>query len=236
VKAPDTAVRQTAAGRSPVLKEPAPAASSKTAPRPPAGSAATRLAGSPAGTAAVVKKDPPPTGVASPKTAASKTDSGTADRSASDSAASPERRTAHSDEGSRAPSAPPAEKAGVESGGIAPATDTAQVDLLAAASAKPAAAPEMNVDSVDSAPASISRPAPAYPPAARQMKIEGSVLLQVLVTETGEVGEVRVVRASSQVFAQAARDAVKRWRYTPATKDGAVVKTWIVETIDFKVD
>jgi TonB family protein len=58
--------------------------------------------------------------------------------------------------------------------------------------------------------------APAYPPIARQMRVEGAILLAVSVDEKGHVTDAVVV-SGHPMLAAAARQAVLTWQYTPAT-------------------
>lgn len=76
---------------------------------------------------------------------------------------------------------------------------------------------------------------PEYPPVARRMNISGTVVLSVLVTETGRVGDVRTVREAggNMGLTQAAQKAVRQWTFRPATKDGVAVKTWMTIPIPF---
>ena len=64
-----------------------------------------------------------------------------------------------------------------------------------------------------------------------------TVILQALVNEKGAVEQVRVVHGFSVKrlgIDEACEDALKQYRYKPATKDGVRVKTWL--TISFKID
>ncbi|HYB24062.1 MAG TPA: energy transducer TonB, partial [Solirubrobacteraceae bacterium] len=64
-----------------------------------------------------------------------------------------------------------------------------------------------------------------------------NVILQALVNEKGVVEQVRVVHGFSVKrlgIDEACEDALKQYRYKPATKDGVRVKTWL--TISFKID
>jgi TonB family protein len=82
------------------------------------------------------------------------------------------------------------------------------------------------------APASGNRP-PRYPPDALRRRIEGTVLLTVEVRPSGETGSVDVARSSGhRSLDDAAVEAVRRWRFRPATDAaGAVVQTSSVVTL-----
>lgn len=64
---------------------------------------------------------------------------------------------------------------------------------------------------------------PAYPSVARTARITGIVKVEVIVDEDGKVAEVRNA-AGPEMLRRAAMDAVKRWQFKPATRDGQPVK------------
>jgi TonB family protein len=68
----------------------------------------------------------------------------------------------------------------------------------------------------------VNRVPPIYPPLARQARIQGTVAVNVIVRKDGTV-EVQNVGAGHPLLAQAAVDAVKQWRYEPATVKGEPV-------------
>jgi protein TonB len=65
----------------------------------------------------------------------------------------------------------------------------------------------------------VQQKAPEYPPMARQARIEGTVRLRLRVDERGNVGAVSYV-SGPELLAPAARAAVRRWKYRPATLNG----------------
>ncbi|PYT00051.1 MAG: hypothetical protein DMF63_08765 [Acidobacteria bacterium] len=65
--------------------------------------------------------------------------------------------------------------------------------------------------------------APVYPVAAKSMRATGVVKVEVTVNETGEVAEVQ--KASGPTLLQAAaKDAIRKWKFKPFTRDGQPVK------------
>jgi TonB family protein len=73
-----------------------------------------------------------------------------------------------------------------------------------------------------------------YPQVARMERIQGAVLMSVLVSETGAVQDVRVIRGDPRLT-EAAVSTVRRSGFSPGTKDGVRVKSWIPVTISFKL-
>jgi len=83
----------------------------------------------------------------------------------------------------------------------------------------------------------LANPAPPYPPLARRAGEQGRVLLRVLVTPDGLAEHVEVKAGSGSArLDEAARDAVRRWRFIPARRGADAVAAWVVVPIDFRLD
>lgn len=92
----------------------------------------------------------------------------------------------------------------------------------------------MTEASVDEPPRASRRVPPRFPPRARADGVEGSVTLRLLISEAGEVQQVKVVSAQpAGVFDEAAADAVRQWQFEPATYKGQRVKVWARQTVRF---
>jgi TonB family protein len=91
------------------------------------------------------------------------------------------------------------------------------------------------IDQVDTPPVLKSRVNPKYPSNAFAMGIEGIVIVNALITETGDVVEVVVVQGLDGGFNEATTRAVRQWKYEPALKDGVKVKVWKQITVTFKL-
>ncbi len=78
---------------------------------------------------------------------------------------------------------------------------------------------------------------PAYPRIAASKKVEGTVIIRVLVSESGDASDVQVLRPAggSTGLNEAAVAAVKKWKFQPAVKDGKRVKVWVTYPIVFKL-
>lgn len=78
---------------------------------------------------------------------------------------------------------------------------------------------------------------PDYPPALRRAGLEGSVTVRVTIDERGRVTAVALVRATDPVFfEETQRQALKAWRFKPATRDGVAVATEQVMTVHFRLE
>ncbi|MBI3447782.1 MAG: energy transducer TonB [Acidobacteria bacterium] len=83
-------------------------------------------------------------------------------------------------------------------------------------------------------PSLVRRVDPAYPELARISRMEGRVVLEIVVGRDGNVEAVTVLK-SSAVFDEAAMVAVRKWRYEPALQNGRAVKVFVTVVVDFKL-
>jgi protein TonB len=94
----------------------------------------------------------------------------------------------------------------------------------------------LTLDLVDTPPVVIRKIPAAYPEHARSLNIEGTVMINTLVSEKGDVVDTKILKNIKNAvgFDQAALQAVRRWKFEPATVKGIKVKVWIPVAIDFK--
>src|SRR5690349_9697286 len=69
-------------------------------------------------------------------------------------------------------------------------------------------------------PVPVRMVAPDFPPNLKRSGVSGIVTVSCLVDQKGDVQEVSVEKASDEGFVQAALEAVKKWKFKPAKKDG----------------
>jgi TonB family protein len=81
-------------------------------------------------------------------------------------------------------------------------------------------------------PAKIVNVPPVYPQEAQDAKIQGVVILEVIVGEDGSVTDVEVLRSIPQLDA-AAVEAVKQWRYQPTLLNGVATLVRMTVTVNF---
>ncbi len=75
-----------------------------------------------------------------------------------------------------------------------------------------------------------------YPTAAMRARQQGWVVVSFTVDPNGQTSDVKVVDAQPRrVFDRAATDAVERYRFTPALKDGVAVSSTKQQRIEFKL-
>jgi protein TonB len=86
----------------------------------------------------------------------------------------------------------------------------------------------------DQPPRPVKKTQPVYPQDAFVKKIEGTVVLEILIDSTGRVARSRVVN-SIPALDQAAMECVKQWLFTPAIKNGRPVTTLANAPINFRI-
>jgi protein TonB len=75
---------------------------------------------------------------------------------------------------------------------------------------------------------------PTYPTLAKQMKVQGSVVLQAVIGKEGNIQDLQVV-SGPQILSSAAREAVMQWRFKPYYQSGAAVETEAKITVNFTI-
>jgi len=75
---------------------------------------------------------------------------------------------------------------------------------------------------------------PNYPLLARQMKVQGSVILQALIGKDGIIQNLRVV-SGPHILASAAQDAVRQWHFKPHIEGDEAVETQAKITVNFTI-
>jgi protein TonB len=95
--------------------------------------------------------------------------------------------------------------------------------------------PIYSLKEVDQLPAPISQTGPVYPRTLRTQRLEGTVDVGFVITSKGTTQDPHAVSSTNEGFEQAAIDAVKKWRFKPATKDGKPVNTKVLVTVTFSL-
>jgi protein TonB len=75
---------------------------------------------------------------------------------------------------------------------------------------------------------------PNYPLLARQMKVEGAVVLEALIGKEGTIQSLRVI-SGPEILSAAARQAVTQWHFKPYYQDGQAVETEARITVNFTI-
>ena len=75
---------------------------------------------------------------------------------------------------------------------------------------------------------------PVYPQIAQAARVEGTVILEAIISERGEVTALKVLR-SVPLLDEAARAAVAKWRYSPTTLNGVTIAVVMTVTVTFSL-
>ena len=84
-------------------------------------------------------------------------------------------------------------------------------------------------------PVKLDGPEPIYSDAAKRARIQGVVVLDAVIGVDGVVSNLIVLRPLPLGLTETAVDAVKKWRYQPATLEGEPVPVKYIITVRFKL-
>jgi TonB family protein len=139
------------------------------------------------------------------------------------------------------PAAPPAATEAAPAAAAPVEQAAAPVPAAAAPAPAPAASTVQRGELVTNGPGVVLprlqvKPRPTYPPAARSLRKQATVVVRVLVDENGRVSQAELKGAEvgfglDHEALRAARGA----RYSPPTKDGVPVKIWLELPIEFRL-
>jgi TonB family protein len=79
----------------------------------------------------------------------------------------------------------------------------------------------------------ISKRNPEYPPFAKATHLQGSVVLAALITKQGTIEDLEVLASPGPSLSEAAKEAVKQWRYKPYLLNGLPTEVDTTITVNF---
>jgi TonB family protein len=93
------------------------------------------------------------------------------------------------------------------------------------------------LDLVDTRPVVLKRVQAVYPSSARGSGTEGTVLVNVLISEKGAVIKTEIINGikGAYGFNQESQRVVRQWKFEAATIKGVKVKVWLPISIAFKI-
>jgi len=119
----------------------------------------------------------------------------------------------------------------VDTGSDSAASNAAPLGASVQATSNAAEHVKMSVDTSHV----LERPVqPSYPMLARQMKVQGAVILQALIGTDGAIQDLKVLSGPS-ILASAAQEAVRQWRFKPYLQNGVPVETEAKITVNFTI-
>ncbi len=114
------------------------------------------------------------------------------------------------------------------------AGDSGNSNVLTSKSDQPAAPAPLTVGG-DVKPARLlASVAPAYPQMARNQHVSGNGKIDALIDASGHVSGMKIISGSALLH-QAAQEAVRQWKYQPATLNGQPVPMHLTVIVQFKL-
>jgi TonB family protein len=86
-----------------------------------------------------------------------------------------------------------------------------------------------------SAPSPVQKVEPQYTEEARAAKLQGTVVLQVVIGTDGRVHDPRIVRGLGLGLDQNAIESISQWQFKPAVKDGQPVKVLATIEVNYRL-
>jgi len=83
------------------------------------------------------------------------------------------------------------------------------------------------------APVALSKVDPGYPAELARSGVQGTVVLYAVIHSDGKVGEIRILQSVDDRLDDFARQALQRWTFRPATRNGRAVDLEAVVQIPF---
>ncbi len=84
-------------------------------------------------------------------------------------------------------------------------------------------------------PEEIDRVVPRYPSAARRNGVSGPVVIRGIVRKDGRIDDVEILKDLPNGLGDAAREAVQKWRFRPATFRGDPIDVYYTVTVNFRL-
>jgi len=85
-------------------------------------------------------------------------------------------------------------------------------------------------------PVPVRTVAPKFPEEMRRNGSAGLVTVSCLIDEKGNVTEPKVVKSTNDAFSEPAVEALKKWKFKPAKKNGEAVAIRVNIPVQFNVD
>jgi len=94
-----------------------------------------------------------------------------------------------------------------------------------------------NTEGQNRPPRAIQVVDPVYPQSAQARGIEGFVVVEVLISESGEVTEAKVLSAQPEgLFNNSALEAIRKWKFSAGIENGKTVASRIKQKVNFELN
>lgn len=88
----------------------------------------------------------------------------------------------------------------------------------------------------EDAPVVLSRVDPVYPEAAKQLGIEGTVFLELVVEKDGSVSNVKVIKGVHPLLDESARNAAYQMKWDPAMSRDMAIRAYVTFPVNFTLE
>jgi protein TonB len=111
----------------------------------------------------------------------------------------------------------------------------AAIVVLPAGAATGTALTQVPSGAADQPLRAVSQPKPEYSVFLRHADVEGRVVVSFTVTPSGDVADATVVSSTDRLLNAPTLDAVRTWKFVPATRDGLPVSTRVRQLVTFSI-
>ncbi len=85
------------------------------------------------------------------------------------------------------------------------------------------------------APRALNQPAASYSEKARKKKLQGTVVLSIVVGTDGAAHDIKVTKSLGMGLDEEAVKSVQKWKFEPSTVEGKPVAVRIALQVDFRL-
>lgn len=82
----------------------------------------------------------------------------------------------------------------------------------------------------------VYTPTIPYPQRARELAVEGDLVVIFVVNERGRVENINIVKSPHSSIKKKAISVISKWKFRPAEKDGVPVKVRVKQVIEFALE
>ncbi len=93
--------------------------------------------------------------------------------------------------------------------------------------------PAKRLSKAEAMSAAVTKVEPEFPVIAKQLRIQGTVELEAVVSEAGAVEKVNIL-SGNPVLTRPAMEALKKWKFTPVLVEGKAVKALAAVAFTFQ--
>lgn len=88
----------------------------------------------------------------------------------------------------------------------------------------------------DTPPVPVRTPPPQYPSELKREGVAGIVTVAIVVDEKGAVASASINKSTNPAFDEPSLEAVKKWKFKPATKGNQAIPSKVIVPLHFTVE